>query len=133
MNKTIVEWALMDAKDQVLGRFCTAVAASLLGKDRIFSHRPDLLFQRHVVVVNAEKIYVSGNKVEAKQYIRHSGYPGGLKVVSLKQMQAEKPEEIIVHAVRGMIPHNRYGHKVMTRLHVYAGEEHPHPMKKGQS
>lgn len=122
----------MDAKDQVLGRFCTTVAASLLGKDRIFSHRPDLEFQRHVVVVNAAQIYVSGKKSEAKQYIRHSGYPGGLKVVLLKNMQAEKPEEVIVHAVRGMIPHNRYGHKLMARLHVYAGEKHPYPVKKGQ-
>ena len=130
MNKPTVEWTVMDAKDQVLGRFCTAVAASLLGKDRIFAHRPDTLFQRHVVVVNAAKIHVSGKKVEAKQYIRHSGYPGGLKVTSFKNMQAENPEKIIMHAVRGMIPHNRYGHKVMTRLHVYADERHPHPVKK---
>ena len=119
------EWHIFDASDKVLGRLATQVANLLMGK-----HKP--IFSRHldtgdfVVIINAAKVRVTGNKAKQKLYYRHSGYPGGLKSISLEQMMQTKPTRVIEHAVRGMLPHNRLGAKMIKKLKVYAGETQPH-------
>ncbi len=119
------KWHLIDATDQVLGRLATQVANLLMGK-----HKP--IFTRHldtgdyVVIINAEKVRVTGNKTKQKLYYRHSGYPGGLKTVNLEKMMETHPERVIEHAVKGMIPHNRLGAKIIKKLRVYVGDKHPH-------
>jgi large subunit ribosomal protein L13 len=120
------EWHVIDATDQILGRMATRVAILLQGK-----HKP--IFARHldtgdfVVVTNADKIKVTGNKATQKMYYSHSGYPGGFKSVSLEKMQAAFPTRVIEKAVRGMLPHNRLGDSMIKKLKVYRGSEHPHP------
>ena len=122
------EWHLVDASEEVLGRLSTRIAGLLMGK-----HKP--LFCRNldvgdfVVVLNAEKVRVTGNKAKQKMYYHHSGYPGGLKSISLEKMMQTHPTRVIEHAVKGMLPKNRLSAGMMKRLKVYAGEEHPH---KGQ-
>ena len=119
------EWHVIDAADKILGRVATQVASLLMGK-----HKP--MFNRHldvgdyVVVVNAEKIRVSGNKTKQELYYRHSGYPGGFKSVSLGKMLKTHPTRVIKHAVKGMLPHNRLEARMMKRLRVFVGEAHPH-------
>ena len=119
------EWHLVDASDKVLGRVATQIARLLMGK-----HKP--LFARHmdvgdyVVVINAEKVSVTGNKLKQKFYHRHSGYPGGLKSVSLEKMLETHPTRVIKHAVRGMLPTNRLRARMMTRLRLHVGETHPY-------
>jgi large subunit ribosomal protein L13 len=119
------QWHVIDAADKVLGRLATQVAGLLMGK-----HKP--IFSRHmdtgdfVVVINAAKVRVTGNKAEQKLYYRHSGYPGGLKSISLEKMMQTDPTRVIEYAVKGMLPHNRLGAKMMKKLKVYAGEAHPH-------
>lgn len=118
-------WYLLDATNQVLGRLATRIAQLLMGK-----HKP--IFTRHldtgdyVVVINASKISVTGDKLKQKNYYRHSGYPGGLKVRNLEELLQSQPQKVIEHAVKGMLPRNRLGAKMMKKLRVYAGEEHPH-------
>jgi len=120
------EWHVMDASDKVLGRFATQVASLLMGKHKpMFS--PNLDTGDFVVVINAAKIRVTGNKAKQKLYYRHSGYPGGLKSVSLEKMMQTHPTRVIEHAVKGMLPHNRLGARMFKKLKVYAGETHPHP------
>jgi len=119
------EWHIIDASDKVLGRLATQIAVLLMGK-----HKP--IFSRHldtgdfVVVINAEKIRVTGNKTKQKLYYRHSGYPGGLKSISLERMMQTHPTRVIEHAVKGMLPHTRLGAKMMKRLRVYVGDAHPY-------
>ena len=119
------EWHVIDAKDKVLGKLATEVARLLMGK-----HKP--IFSRHldsgdfVVVINADKVRVTGNKLEQKLYYRHSGYPGGFKSASLERVLKEKPTWAVEHAVRGMLPHNRLGKSIMKKLKVYVGDVHPH-------
>lgn len=119
------KWYLIDAKDVPLGRLSTQVATLLRGK-----HKP--VFTPHidtgdfVVVINAEKIKLTGNKLQNKVKYSHSGYPGGLKEMPISKQIAEKPEEVIRDAVWGMIPHNRLGREVIKKLRVYKGEAHPH-------
>ena len=119
------EWHLVDASDQVLGRLATRIARLLMGK-----HKPT--FTRNldtgdcVVVINAEKVRITGDKANQKVYHRHSGYPGGLKTVSYEKMMTTHPTRIIEHAVKGMIPHTRLGNSMIKKLRVYAGENHPH-------
>ncbi len=119
------EWHVVDAADKVLGRLSTQVAALLMGK-----HKP--LFNRnldvgdYVVVINAEKIRVTGNKAKQKEYYRHSGYPGGFKITTLENVLATHPERIIEHAVKGMLPKNRLEDRMMVRLKVIVGETHPY-------
>ena len=118
-------WHLIDATDKVLGRLSTQIAGLLMGK-----HKP--IFSRHldtgdyVVVINAEKVRVTGAKAKQKLYYRHSGYPGGLKAVNLEKMMADHPTRVIEHAVKGMLPSNKLGAQMLKKLRVYAGEEHPH-------
>ena len=122
-------WYLIDAKDQVLGRMATRIADLLRGKNKPI-YTPHMDTGDFVVVVNAEKVVVTGRKAEQKEYQRYSGYPGGLKRIPYKRMLRTHPERIIEHAVRGMIPHNRLGRAVIKKLKVYAGPNHPHEAKQ---
>ena len=115
----------MDAKGQTLGRLASRIAEVLIGKHKP-TYTPGVDVGDFVVVINAQKITVTGNKLEDKMYYRHTGYPGGLKEANLKRMLERKPEEVIRLAVWGMVPHNRYGRALMRKLKVYAGPEHPH-------
>jgi large subunit ribosomal protein L13 len=117
------DWHLFDAKGQILGRLCTQIAKVLMGKDRTdFARNMDM--GDHVVVINAAEVAVTGRKELQKLYHRHSGYPGGMKVLTLEQQRARKPEDIIVHAISGMLPHNKLHAKMLTHLHVFPGSEH---------
>jgi len=122
------QWHTIDASGKVLGKVATEAARLLMGK-----HKP--IFTRHldsgdfVVITNAEKIRVTGNKSQQKLYYRHSGYPGGLKSVSLEKLSQTKPTRVIEYAVKGMLPKNRLRDGMMKRLKVYVGEAHPHPVQ----
>jgi large subunit ribosomal protein L13 len=118
-------WFLVDAEGQTLGRLATRIADTLRGK-RKPEYTPHIDTGDFVIVVNAEKISVTGNKIRDKRYYRHSGYPGGLKSRSLGDMLERRPEEVIRMAVKGMLPRNRLARKQLTKLKVYAGPEHPH-------
>jgi large subunit ribosomal protein L13 len=122
-------WRVVDADGATLGRLATKVAAILRGKHKpTFS--PHLDTGDPVIVVNAAKVRVTGNKLKAKNYVRHSGYPGGLRSETLEQLLARRPEEVVRRAVRGMLPRNRLGEQMSRKLHVYAGAEHPHAAQK---
>jgi large subunit ribosomal protein L13 len=119
------EWFLVDANDQNLGRLASEIAQILLGKHKsIFT--PGVDTGDFVVVVNAERVSVTGNKMEDKIYYRHTGYPGGLKKIKLRDQLAIHPERVLKSAVWGMLPHNKYGRRVLKKLKVYAGPNHPH-------
>lgn len=122
-------WFVVDASDKVLGRIATQIATKLRGKDRPF-FTPHTDTGDFVVVVNAEKIKVTGKKLNDKFYYRHSGYLGGLKVTPLKEMLQSKPEEVIRLAVKRMLPKNRLGRQLIKKLKVYRGPEHPHQAQK---
>ena len=119
------DWWLADADGQILGRFASKIAQILRGK-----HKPN--FTPHmdmgdcVIVVNAEKIKVTGNKETEKTYFRHTGYPGGVKQTSLSELRRSNPEAILQKAVKGMLPHNRLGRSILLNLKVYTGAVHPH-------
>jgi large subunit ribosomal protein L13 len=119
------EWRVMDASGKTLGRLASEVAGLLKGKHKpIYS--PHLDVGDYVIVVNAAKVRVTGNKLTQKIYYRHSQYPGGLKSTSLKRMMETYPTRVIEHAVKGMLPHNRLGAAMFKKLKVYPGAEHPH-------
>ena len=122
---TTAQWYLIDSANQRVGRVAAQIAYLLMGK-----HRPDWSphwsSQDYVVVINAEKVTVTGNKLADKLYRRHSGYPGGLKSVSMEAMMQKKPQYILEHAVKGMLPKNRLGREFCRKLSVYAGPHHPH-------
>jgi large subunit ribosomal protein L13 len=123
------EWRVIDADGQTLGRLATRVATLLRVKHRVtFSTHIDT--GDPVIILNASKIKVTGRKLQAKQYVRHSGYPGGMRTESLERLLARRPEEVIRRAVRGMVPQNRLGEQMMRKLHVYAGAEHPHAAQR---
>jgi large subunit ribosomal protein L13 len=130
-NKATINknWVIIDAADQVLGRLASITAMILRGK-----HKPDFTPHAdcgdHVIVINCEKIRLTGNKADQKYYIHHTGYPGGQRKVSFARLQAKKPEAIIEKAVKGMLPKNRLGSELFRHLHVYAGNEHPHEAQK---
>jgi large subunit ribosomal protein L13 len=119
------QWWLVDASDQTLGRLATRIATLLEGKHKAI-YSPHLDSGDHVVVVNAAKVKVTGNKLLQKMYYRHSNYPGGLKEESLQTLMARKPEIVIERAVKGMLPQNRLGRAMFKKLKVYAGADHPH-------
>ena len=123
------DWLIVDATGQTLGRLATQIADALRGK-RKPTYTPHVDTGDFVVVVNAEKIAVSGNKLEDKLYRRHSGYPGGLKTRTLNDMLERRPEEVIRLAVKGMLPRNRLGRQQLRKLKIYAGPEHPHEAQK---
>lgn len=123
-------WYVIDAEGQVLGRLASQIAQILRGKHKP-TFTPHLQSGDFVIVINAEKIAVTGNRLDQKMYYRHSQYPGGLKTQTLRQVLTGKhPERAIEHAVRGMVMHNRLGAHTMTRLKVYAGPNHPHQAQK---
>ncbi|MBU3832294.1 MAG: 50S ribosomal protein L13 [Candidatus Desulfovibrio faecigallinarum] len=125
------KWYVVDAQDQVLGRLATQIAHRLRGK-----HKPE--FAPHmdngdfIIVVNCDKIKVTGTKMDKKLYYRHSGWVGGLKSTTLADMLAEKPERVLVAAVKGMLPKNRLARHMLKKLKVYAGPEHPHTAQQPQ-
>ena len=119
------KWHIIDAADKTLGRMSTQIARLLMGKHKpMFTPSQDT--GDYVVVVNAAKVRFTGNKAKQKQYYRHSGYPGGLKSVSLEKMMQTDPSRVIKHAVNGMLPHTRQGAMMRKRLRVFNGAEHPH-------
>jgi len=124
------QWHVLDASDKILGKLATEAAKLLMGK-----HKPN--FSRHldtgdfVVIINAAKVRFTGKKAEQKLYHSHSGYPGGLKTINLERMMETNPTRVVEHAVKGMLPHNRLGAKMLKKLKVYAGEEHPHLAQTG--
>ena len=124
-NEISREWFIVDAEGQTLGRLASEIAQIIRGKKKPF-------FTRHmdmgdfVVVVNAEKVKVTGNKEKDKTYFRHSGYPGGVTQISLRKVRQDYPERIITNAVKGMLPHNRLGRQLLTHLKLYSGTDHPH-------
>jgi large subunit ribosomal protein L13 len=123
------EWVLVDANDQNLGRLATQIATILLGKHKP-TFTPGVEMGDYVVVVNCEQVRVTGNKMDEKIYYRHSMYPGGLKSISLRQQLEKHPDRVIRNAVWGMLPHNKFGRKVIKNLKIYAGPEHPHSAQK---
>ena len=123
------KWYVVDAQDETLGRLATKIAAILKGKHKpIYSPHMDV--GDFVVVVNAEKIHVTGRKMEQKMYYRHSGYPGGLSEISLRDQLVKHPTRVVERAVWGMLPKNALGRQMFRKLKVYAGPEHPHAAQK---
>ncbi len=139
MNKTLIppidsinrQWLLVDAQDQTLGRLASEVASVLRGKNKP-NYTPHLDTGDFVVVVNADKIRVTGKKAEQKLYRRHSGRPGGMKVETFNSLQDRIPERIVEHAIKGMLPHNALGRQLFRKLKVYRGPEHPHAAQNPQ-
>ena len=119
------EWFIVDAEGQTLGRLASEIAQIIRGKKKPF-YTPHMDMGDYVVVVNAEKVRVTGNKEKDKSYFRHSGFPGGVTQISLQKVRQDFPERIITNAVKGMLPHNRLGRQLLTHLKVYSGTEHPH-------
>ncbi|NIM19087.1 MAG: 50S ribosomal protein L13 [Candidatus Latescibacteria bacterium] len=126
------EWHLVDAAEQPLGRLASEIAKVLRGKHRP-SYSPHLHLGDHVIVVNAEKISLSGSKRQKKVYYSYSGYQGGLRMRTLQEVMEKDPTRVVVHAVRGMLPSNRLGRRLLKKLKVYAGPDHPHKAQKPTS
>ena len=124
-------WWIVDARGAVLGRLASEVAQILRGKHKV-DFTPHLDMGDCVVVVNAEKIEVTGNKEKDKKYFSHTGYPGGGKETSLEDLRQSKPEAIIQKAVKGMLPHNKLGRSILAHLKIYVGSEHPHTAQNPQ-
>ena len=118
-------WHLVDAEDKVLGRLAVKIATILSGKNKA-QYSPNADLGDFVVVVNAEKVRVTGNKFSQKNYYHHTGYPGGLKTKSFEKMQEDSPEKIIEKAVKGMLPKNKLANQIIKKLKVYSGSVHPH-------
>jgi large subunit ribosomal protein L13 len=119
------QWFVVDAEGKTLGRLASAIAATLRGKNKAI-YTPHLDTGDYVIVLNAGKVRVTGNKESQKNYYRHSNYPGGLKTTSLKEMRRTHPERIIENAVRGMLPRTTLGEQQLKKLKVFTGGEHPH-------
>ncbi len=119
------KWYVIDATDQVLGRLSAQIAAILRGKNKA-TFAPHMDMGDYVIVINADKVVLTGNKLDQKKAYRHSGRPGGLKSVTYRELMAKNPERVIEKAVTGMLPHNSLGRAQAKKLHVYAGAEHPH-------
>lgn len=125
-------WWVVDADGATLGRLATRIASTLRGKHKTaFTDHLDV--GDAVIVVNASKIRVTGKKLQQKQYARHSGYPGGFRAETLERLLARRPEEVIRRAVRGMLPRNRLGDKMIRKLYVYSGADHPHTAQQPQT
>ena len=124
-NEIVRDWYVVDAKDKTLGRLASSIAQILRGKNKV-NFSPNLDMSDFIIVINAEKVILTGNKKNTKEYWRHTGYPGGQKTVSYKKMLDEKPDQIIRTAVKGMLPHNKLGRKLLNHLKVYSGTVHPH-------
>lgn len=123
------KWYVIDAEGKNLGRLASEVASILRGKKKPI-YTPHVDTGDYVIIVNAEKIVVTGNKMKQKVYKRHTGYPGGLKEITLEKLLDRKPEEVLKHAIKGMLPKGRLGRQMYTKLKVYAGPEHNHQAQK---
>jgi large subunit ribosomal protein L13 len=119
------DWYVIDAQGQTLGRLATRTAAVLRGKHKPL-YTPHVDCGDYVIIINAEKVHVTGQKMSQKKYYRHSGYPGGLKEISLRDQLQKFPERVLESAVRGMLPKNRLGRRMFKKLKVYPGPNHPH-------
>ena len=119
------QWFVVDARGQTLGRLASEIAKILKGKHKPI-YAPHLDTGDFVIVINAEKVHVTGKKMDQKMYYRHSGYPGGLKSITLREQLKRHPTRVIRSAVKGMLPHNRLGRATLRKLKVYAGDAHPH-------
>jgi len=128
-NEVKRNWYVIDAEGKVLGRLASEVAKILRGKHKP-TYTPHVDTGDHVIVVNADKIVLTGDKMYTKERITHSGYPGGLKRITYDKLLAQKPTEAVYVAVKGMLPHNRLGRKMLKKLRVYSGSEHPHQAQK---
>ncbi len=126
------KWCLVDANGAVLGRLATVVAARLRGKHNpLFTPHVDT--GDHVIVINADKIVLTGRKMDQKNYYRHSGYIGGLKTISARKLMEKRPEDLVRFAVKGMLPKNRLGRKLYKKLKVYSGHKHPHEAQQPET
>jgi len=126
------DWHLVDAKDQTLGRLATGIAKTLMGKNKP-EFVPYLDHGDFVVIINAAEVKVTGKKPAQKVYTRHSGFPGGLRQESFNDLQKRRPTEILRHAIKGMLPKTKLGDKMIKKLYIYPGEQHPHKnLKKGE-
>jgi len=123
------KWFIIDADGQILGRIASQIAYILKGKHKP-EYAPHVDLGDNVIIVNADKIKITGNKSTEINYQRYSGYPGGLKKIDYNRMKEKKPEFIIEHAVKGMLPKNVLGRKMLKKLHIYTGSEHPHKAQK---
>jgi len=123
------KWYIVDASDMVVGRLASRVASVLRGKTKSI-YTPHVDTGDYVIVINAEKVRLTGNKINTKMYYHHSGYPGGIKKEAARELMKESPEKIIISAVRGMLPKNKLGRKQLKKLKVYRGSEHPHMAQK---
>lgn len=126
------KWYVVDASGCILGRLASFVATRLRGKHKPV-YTPHVDTGDHIVVINADKIALTGRKWDEKLYYRHSGYMGGLKSITAKKLLEKRPEDLVMHAVRGMLPKNRLGRKMFKKLKVYAGSEHPHVAQKPET
>ena len=125
------QWWLLDADNQVLGRFASQVAQILRGKHRP-NYAPNLYMGDAVIIVNADKIRLTGNKADSKKYFSHSGYPGGVKFASYKDLMKNDSDKVVMNAIKGMLPKNRLGRSILKKLHIYANAEHPHESQNPQ-
>ena len=132
VNEINRDWFIIDAENQTLGRLSSEIAQILRGKKKPY-FTPHMDMGDFVIVINADKVKVTGKKEKDKTYFRHSGYPGGITQVNLKKVRQDYPERIITNAVKGMLPHNRLGRKLLTHLKVYSGELHPHAAQQPQT
>lgn len=126
------KWYIVDAEDRVLGRLASGIASRLRGKHNpLFTPHTDM--GDHIIVINAEKVILTGRKLEKKIYYRHSGYIGGLKEITARKLLEKRPEDLIRFAVKGMLPKNRLGRQLYNKLKVYAGSGHPHSVQQPES
>ena len=132
INEINRDWYIVNADNHTLGRLASEIAQILRGKKKPF-FTPHMDMGDFVIVINAEKVKVTGKKEKDKTYFRHSGFPGGSTQVNLKKVRQDYPERIIINAVKGMLPHNRLGRKLLTHLKVYPGELHPHAAQQPQT
>ena len=123
------KWLLIDAENKTLGRLSSRISSILMGKNKS-QYTPNNDLGDFVVIINAEKIKLTGNKETQKKYFRHSGYPGGLKSTNVQELRKDKPEQIILRAVKGMLPKNKLADKMISKLKVYKGPAHPHVGQK---
>lgn len=130
-NKNTVnkEWILIDAEGKTLGRLASTIAYHLRGKNKV-NFTPHVDCGDNVIVINAEKVLLTGNKRDSKIYMRHTGYPGGQRTKTVDQMLEKDPTSLVTYAVKGMLPKNRLGRAIFKNLHAYAGAEHPHEAQK---
>jgi large subunit ribosomal protein L13 len=126
------EWFVVDAADKVLGRLATEVARRLRGKHKP-EYTPHMDTGDHIIIINADKVRVTGAKTQDKMYYRHTGYPGGIKKASFDVLQARHPERVIEQAVKGMLPKNSLGRAMFKKLHIYAGPQHKHQAQQPQN